>query len=109
MNRHKRYPSEVRERAVRLVLEHQEKTITPKRRDTAGLIHHSDRDSQYLSVRYTVRLARPGSRPPWEVWAIPMTMPWRRQSSACTRRLICIQEVWGFWWKYVSEAAVVAQ
>ncbi len=27
------------------------------RRETAGLIHHSDRGSQYLSIRYTERLA----------------------------------------------------
>jgi transposase InsO family protein len=26
------------------------------RRETAGLIHHSDRSSQYLSIRYTERL-----------------------------------------------------
>ena len=26
------------------------------RHDTAGLIHHSDRGSQYLSIRYTERL-----------------------------------------------------
>src|SRR5690606_35522926 len=30
------------------------------RRDTEGLIHHSDRGSQYLSVRYTERLAEVG-------------------------------------------------
>ena len=28
------------------------------RRETAGLIHHSDRDSQYLSIRYTERLTQ---------------------------------------------------
>ena len=28
------------------------------RRETAGLIHHSDRGSQYLSIRYTERLAQ---------------------------------------------------
>ena len=28
------------------------------RRETAGLIHHSDRSSQYLSIRYTERLAQ---------------------------------------------------
>ena len=30
------------------------------RHDTAGLIHHSDRGSQYLSIRYTERLAAAG-------------------------------------------------
>ena len=28
--------------------------------DTAGLIHHSDRGSQYLSIRHTERLAAAG-------------------------------------------------
>ena len=31
-----------------------------------GLIHHSDRGSQYLSIRYTERPTRPASRPQWE-------------------------------------------
>ena len=31
------------------------------RRETAGLIHHSDRGSQYLSIRYTERLAQANS------------------------------------------------
>ena len=30
------------------------------RRDTDGLIHHSDRGSQYLSIRYSERLAEAG-------------------------------------------------
>ncbi len=30
------------------------------RRDTEGLVHHSDRGCQYLSVRYTERLAQAG-------------------------------------------------
>ena len=29
-------------------------------RDTEGLVHHSDRGCQYLSVRYTERLAEAG-------------------------------------------------
>ena len=46
------------------------------RHDTAGLIHHSDRGSQYLSIPgIPSGWRRPGSRPPWEVWVIPMTMP----------------------------------
>ena len=32
-------------------------------RDLAGLIHHSDRGSQYLSIRYTERLAEEGAIP----------------------------------------------
>ncbi len=33
------------------------------RPDTDGLIHHSDRDSQYLSIRYTERLSGSGIEP----------------------------------------------
>ncbi len=33
------------------------------RRDTDGLVHHSDRGSQYLSIRYTERLAEVGAVP----------------------------------------------
>jgi transposase InsO family protein len=33
------------------------------RRDTDGLIHHSDRGSQYLSIRYSERLAAAGVEP----------------------------------------------
>ena len=59
MNRNKRYPPEVRERAVRLVLDALEQALW-SRHGTAGLIHHSDRGSQYLSIRYTERLAAAG-------------------------------------------------
>ena len=34
------------------------------RSDTEGLIHHSDRLSQYLAIRYTERLAEAGIRCP---------------------------------------------
>ena len=34
--------------------------VQVKADDTAGLIHHSDRGSQYLSIRYTERLAAAG-------------------------------------------------
>ena len=33
------------------------------RRDTQGLVHHSDRGSQYLSIRYSERLAEAGIEP----------------------------------------------
>jgi len=33
------------------------------RRDTKGLVHHSDRGSQYLSIRYTERLREAGIEP----------------------------------------------
>ena len=34
-----------------------------QRRPGAGLVHHSDRGSQYLSIRYTERLAEAGIEP----------------------------------------------
>lgn len=33
------------------------------RRDTAGIVHHSDRGTQYLSIRYTERLTEAGIEP----------------------------------------------
>ena len=33
------------------------------RPDTDGLVHHSDRGSQYLSIRYTERLSESGIEP----------------------------------------------
>ena len=53
----------------------------PVRRER--LIHHSDRGVQYVSIRYTQRLAEAGIEP---VWATPTTMPLRRPSTGCTRR-----------------------
>lgn len=57
------------------------------RRDTKGLIHHSDRGSQYLSIRYTERLteakieASVGS-----VGDSLMTMRWPKQLTDYTRQ-----------------------
>jgi putative transposase len=60
----------------------------PERSD--ALIHHSDRGSQYVSIRYTERLAEAGIEPSvgsrWAVGATAMTTPWLRPSTACTRR-----------------------
>jgi putative transposase len=56
----------------------------PERDD--ALIHHSDRGSQYVSIRYSERLAEAGVEPSWVVRATVMTMRWPRPSMACTRR-----------------------
>ena len=45
-----------------LVLDALEQALC-SRTDTRGLIHHSDRGVQYLSVRYTERLAEAGAEP----------------------------------------------
>jgi transposase InsO family protein len=44
-----------------------------------GLIHHSDRGSQYLSIRYTERLAEAGIEPSVGSVGIPTIMPWPRR------------------------------
>jgi putative transposase len=50
------------------------------------LVHHSDRGSQYLSVRDTQRLADEARWPRSAPRATATTTPWRRRSTACTRR-----------------------
>lgn len=42
----------------------------------AGLVHHSDQGTQYLSMRYTDRLRTQASRRPLAAAATRMTMPW---------------------------------
>jgi len=50
-----------------------------------GLIHHSDRGSQYVSIKYTERRAEAGIKPRWAALATATTTPWPRQSTASTR------------------------
>ena len=47
--------------------------------DSDALVHHSDRGSQYVSIRYPERLAEAGIEP------IATTTPGPRPSMACTR------------------------
>ena len=49
----------------------------------SGLIHHSDRGSQYVAIKYTGRLAEAGVEP--AASATAMTTPWPRRSTASTR------------------------
>ena len=52
-----------------------------------ALVHHGDRGSQYLSIRYSERLAEAGiEQCRWAASAIRMTTPWPSRSSACTGR-----------------------
>lgn len=53
--------------------------------DQGGLIHHSDRGVQYVSIRYTERLAEAGVEPSVGSVGALMTMPWPRPSTACTK------------------------
>jgi len=52
---------------------------------TNALIHHSDRGSQYVSFRYSERLAEAGIEPSARVVATATTTPWQKQLTACTR------------------------
>lgn len=51
----------------------------------SGLVHHSDRGVQYVSIKYTERLAQAGLNPPWEASATATTMPWQKRSTVSTR------------------------
>ena len=70
------------------VLDALEQAIYDRRGDGAGdLVHHSDRGTQYLSMRYTERLAdRRASRCRSAVAATRTTTPSPKQSSVCSRR-----------------------
>lgn len=48
---------------TRFVLDALEKAVWARRPGEEALIHHSDRGSQYLSIRYTDRLAEAGIEP----------------------------------------------
>ncbi len=50
-----------------------------------GLIHHSDRGSQYVSIRYTERLAKAGIELSVGSAVMLTTMPWPKPSTAFTR------------------------
>jgi hypothetical protein len=53
--------------------------------DDGGLVHHSDRGSQYVSIRYTDRLAEAGIEPSVEAPATPTTTRCPKRSTACRR------------------------
>jgi transposase InsO family protein len=56
------------------------------RRPDDGLIHHSDRGCQYLSIRYTERVAEAGLvSSVGTVGATRTTTPWPRPSSVCSK------------------------
>jgi putative transposase len=68
-----------------LALDALEMAIWRRQAQLEGLVHHSDRGSQYLSIRYTERLAEPG-RPARSAPAVTATtMRWPRRSSGSTR------------------------
>lgn len=50
-----------------------------------GLVHHSDRGSQYLSIKYTERLAEAGFEPSVGVSATVTTTRWPRRSTVSSK------------------------
>jgi putative transposase len=50
-----------------------------------GHVHHSDRGSQYVSIKYTERLAEAGVEPSVGSAENPMTMPSPKPSTVFTR------------------------
>ncbi len=66
------------------VLDALEQALHARQRE-GELIHHSDRGSQYVSIRYSERLAEAGSNRRWAAWATATTTRWPRRSTGCTR------------------------
>ena len=68
-----------------------------EREDDAGerLVHYSDRGVQYLSIRYTERLALAGIEPSVGSRGTRMTTPWPRRSLGSTRPSLFVHVVRG--------------
>lgn len=67
------------------VLDALEQALYARQPELGSLIHHSDRGSQYVSIRYTERLAEAGIEPSMGSREIATTTPWRKPSMASTR------------------------
>jgi len=68
-----------------LALDALEMAIWRRQAQLDGLVHHSDRGSQYLAIRYTERLAEAGAVTSVGSRATRSTTRWPRPSSGCTR------------------------
>lgn len=69
-----------------LVLDALEQALwSRKRRETEDLIHHSDRGSQYLSIRYSDRLEEANILPSVGSVGTRMITPWQKRSMAFTK------------------------
>mmetsp|Transcript_22617 Transcript_22617/g.36996 ORF Transcript_22617/g.36996 Transcript_22617/m.36996 type:complete len:220 (+) Transcript_22617:296-955(+) len=68
------------------VMDALEQAIHERRPAQNQLAHHSDRGSQYLSLKYTKRLAEAKIARQSEALRIPMTMLWPRRSTACSKQ-----------------------
>ena len=69
-----------------LALDALEMAIWRRQGQLEALVDHSDRGGQYLSIRYTERLAEAGAvASVGSVGVTATTTPWPRRSSGCTR------------------------
>jgi putative transposase len=68
-----------------LALDALEMAIWRRQARLEGLVHHLDRGGQYLSIRYTERLAEAGAVTSVGSAVTRSTTPWPRRSSGCTR------------------------
>lgn len=53
--------------------------------NVGSLTHHSNRGSQYVSIRYSERRPRPASSPRSVAVSTATTTPWPRRSTVCTK------------------------
>jgi putative transposase len=68
------------------VLDALEQALYARRRSEAEqLLHHSDRGVQYVSIRYTERLAEAGIEPSVGSVGDSYDTHWPRRSTGCTR------------------------
>jgi len=67
------------------VLDALEQAIHQRRPAQDQPVHHSDRGSQYLSIKYTERLQRRRLYRQSAASGIPMTMPWPKRSTVYSR------------------------
>ena len=67
------------------VLDALEQALHDRQPWRANLIHHSDRGVQYVSMKYTERLAEAGIEPSVGSVGTRTTMLWRKPSSGCSR------------------------
>jgi putative transposase len=74
--------------STQLVLDALEQAVWTRQRDRRSLdsvVAHTDRGSQYVSIRYTERLAEAASPPRSGPSVTATTTLWPRRSTACTR------------------------
>jgi putative transposase len=67
------------------VLDAPEQALYERQPAAHASTHHSDRGSQYVSIRYTERLDQAGIQPSVGSKAIAMTTPWPQPSTGSTR------------------------